>query len=503
MAELALTVEDCRTTRRVIKKMLEELEFRVVEAGSVAEARRWMSATKERPSLALIDWNLPDGDGLELIREWRATPKLRETQLLMLTSRCEREAVEAALAAGADEFLMKPCTVEALEDKLALLEFPGLPRPKPASPEARSLSPAAARVRRVLVVDDSAVVRRAVSLALEDHPNIEIIGTATNGRAAVQRVLADQPDVVVLDLEMPEVDGLEVLTRLREQSPHTAVIVFSSRTERGALATVKALLLGARACLAKPRNMRSFTDSLAWIREELGQRIEAIAARPPHLAPRVLAPVNPELRAGPVEPRPEMVVIAASTGGPTALHELLRELPEELDLPVVIVQHLPAEFMASFATQLDKQAPLPVRLARARRRPEPGTVWLAPGGVHLSLLRGEQGELEFAEDRRPPIGGCRPAADLLFAAAAELLGPRCLGLVLTGMGSDGCEGARRIVAAGGQVFAQDQASSAVWGMPGAVVRAGLASRIVPLEAMASELIDALGGPEGAWRGPIQ
>ena len=188
-------------------------------------------------------------------------------------------------------------------------------------------------------------------------------------------------------------------------------------------------------------------------------------------------------------------MIAASTGGPLALRELLSGLPASFPIPVVIVQHLPADFIAPFAARLDATIAMPVRVAEPGERPRDSTVYLAPGGAHLSLSAGRDAETEpcFALDHRERVLGCRPAADVLFAAAAEHCGPRCLAVVLTGMGSDGCEGARRLVAAGGHVFAQDQASSAVWSMPGAVVRAGLASRVIPLEAMAEELIIAVGG----------
>lgn len=192
--------------------------------------------------------------------------------------------------------------------------------------------------------------------------------------------------------------------------------------------------------------------------------------------------VRPALRG-----RPELIVLAASTGGPGALRELMLNLPTKLGVPVVVVQHLPPSFVASFARQLDRRLELSVRLATAGGEVLPDTLWFAPGEEHLSLRRDRAGTLRFRSDSSPPVRGCRPAADVLFRAAAQVCGPKCVAVVLTGMGKDGCAGAREVAAAGGQVIVQDQASSAVWGMPGAVVRAEVGARILPLAGIAAAI----------------
>ena len=183
----------------------------------------------------------------------------------------------------------------------------------------------------------------------------------------------------------------------------------------------------------------------------------------------------------------KLIVIAASTGGPSALRSLILNLPAELAVPVVVVQHLPPSFVVSFARQLDRAAPIDVRLAVSGAPASAGTVWFAPGGAHLGLRRGPDGALLFQPRPGPPLAGCLPAADVLFEAAAQTCGRACLGVVLSGMGRDGSKGAREIVAAGGKVLVQDQASSTVWGMPGSVLRAGVEAQVVALEHMANEL----------------
>lgn len=195
-------------------------------------------------------------------------------------------------------------------------------------------------------------------------------------------------------------------------------------------------------------------------------------------------------RARSLRARRELVVVASSTGGPGALRELLLKLPAQLPVPIVVVQHLPPSFVVTFARQLDRRLALKVQLASVGAEVSPGRVWFAPGSEHLTVRRDPQGVLRFGQESGPPVAGCRPAADVLFRSAARAVGAGSLAIVLTGMGNDGCAGAREIVACGGEVLVQDKASSAVWGMPGSIVRAGIEARILPLTNMAAELIDS-------------
>nr|WP_255216161.1 chemotaxis-specific protein-glutamate methyltransferase CheB [Pseudenhygromyxa sp. WMMC2535] len=493
-----MLVEDNRTTRRVVRSMLEELGFVVAEVASAGEARRFVAGSSKLPRVAFVDWGLPDAEGVDLIREWRAQPRMHRCALVMLTIRAQIEAINEALEAGADEFVMKPCTVEGLAAKLELLDFPELDRCEVGPVGAGDLPP-----RRLLIVDDSAIARRMIELALRGREDVELVGAVANGRVALERVLAEQLELLILDLEMPQMDGIELLRELREVSPNTEVIVFSSHSQRGAEQTVEALRLGARDYLLKPERMDSIEQSLDYVREQLGRRIEALGERAmPALAapPPVASAPAFQFTPAPGEwVEPEVLLIAASTGGPMVLTQLLTALPGPLAVPVVVVQHLPEDFIPLFAEQLAEASGLHVKVAEPGEIATAGGVWLAPGTAHLRLRRDERGLLCFEHSRGPRIHGCRPAADVLFSSAARSVGDRAVAVVLTGMGTDGCEGARELVAAGGRVFAQDRDSSVVWGMPGAVTRAGLVERELEADELPDALV-ALVGELGAQEG---
>lgn len=340
---------------------------------------------------------------------------------------------------------------------------------------------------RVLVVDDSAVARRLVAGALAADPQVELVGTASGGLEALALMDGLAPDVVVLDLEMPGLDGLGTLAALRRTHPRLPVIMFSVRTERGAVATVDALAAGATDYVAKPSAAGPET-AVAAIRDGLLPKIHQLgrpAARAPMPAAapglRTGAPASPPRAPAPVE----LVVVAVSTGGPNALAALLPALPA-LPVPVVVVQHMPAMFTRLLAERLDKVASVPVAEGWAGAVAEPGQVWIAPGGMHV-LVERDGPALRLDLDRGPPVNGCRPSADVLFASAVRAAGPGVLAVVLTGMGQDGLDGCRQVRAAGGRVLVQDRDSSVVWGMPGAVAGAGLADRVLPLADLAGAL----------------
>lgn len=359
-----------------------------------------------------------------------------------------------------------------------------------------------ARVR-VLIVDDAVVVRRLVTDALANDPDIEVVGTAANGRIALQKIPQVNPDVITMDVEMPEMNGIETVRALRPQYPRLPVIMFSTLTERGAAATLDALQAGASDYVTKPANVGSVALAQQRVRDDLIPRIKHLAGRDTH-AVAVTPPLRPAVVTTVVrpagrsfvpigDPRPAIVAIGVSTGGPNALADLIPLLPGDLRVPVVIVQHMPPMFTRLLAERLDAQSALTVREASHGLPIVPGTVTIAPGDHHMVLeRRGPDVLAMLTQD--PPENSCRPAVDPLFRSVVALYGPRTLAIILTGMGQDGLHGCRHVREAGGQILAQDEASSVVWGMPGFVVRAGLADKVVSLPEMAAEVSRRVSGP---------
>jgi len=350
---------------------------------------------------------------------------------------------------------------------------------------------------RVLVVDDSVSVRRALGEALEREPGFVVCGSAPNGLLGLELASKSRPDVIVLDLEMPVLDGLEFLSRLRPEYPKLPVLVFSGVVGHANEATLEALWRGASDYVLKPHGL-SPERTAEFLRAELFPRLRALAAggratpaRPTSAAlPRPLAAPVPfapiPLVSGP-EPVPSVVLVGASTGGPRALAAALGALPADFPLPVVVVQHMPAEMSEFFAAGLGVNCELPVRLAVEGDPVTPGALWIAPGGAHLRLVA-DGPRARFRFDHGPEVNGCRPAVDPLFQSATPVFGSGVLAVVLTGMGQDGLEGARAIAAAHGRVLVQDEASSVVWGMPGAIARAGLAHAVLPLAGIGTEIL---------------
>jgi two-component system, chemotaxis family, protein-glutamate methylesterase/glutaminase len=350
-------------------------------------------------------------------------------------------------------------------------------------------------VIRVLVVDDSAPVRRLVTLALETDPEIKVVGRAVDGDDAVAQVEALKPDAVTLDIEMPVVDGLQALTRIRERHPRLPIVMFSTLTARGAVKTLEALSLGASDFVLKPTTTGSVAESVREVHDELVPRIKGLVGVQRMFGPgarpaRQSFPLAPSRPAGlPVSP-PEVLLVGASTGGPDALTKMLAALPGDLRVPVVVVQHMPPVFTAMFAARLERVCALSVHEAGEGDALLPGHVYVAPGGRHLSLVACAEGARTALLDT-PPENFCRPAVDVLFRSAAAVYGPRVLALVMTGMGHDGAAGSHAVALRSGRVLVQDRASSVVWGMPGAVVEAGLASEVLALDEIAPRLVELL------------
>lgn len=342
---------------------------------------------------------------------------------------------------------------------------------------------------RTLIVDDAVVVRQLLSKVLAEDPQIEVVGAAPNGKVAVERVAQQPPDIVVLDVEMPEMDGLEALSAIKAIHPKLPVIMFSTMTERGAAVTMDALCRGAADYVTKPTNPGSVIEAMQRIRSELVPRIKVLCGvgSLPFAAasPRGARPVAAQ-PSGPGAQTVELLAIGCSTGGPNALADLLPLLPPSPPVPIVIVQHMPPIFTRLLAERLSKKSGLSVREAADGDLLEPGTAFMAPGNYHMVLSK-EGLRIRVKLHQGPPENSCRPAVDVLFRSVAPVFGARTLAVILTGMGQDGLRGCQDIRSAGGRVLVQDEASSVVWGMPGAVATAGLADRVMPLHALGAEI----------------
>lgn len=359
---------------------------------------------------------------------------------------------------------------------------------------------------RILVVDDSVVVRRLVTDSLESDPDLTVAAAAANGKIALNRLAQANPDVVVLDVEMPVMDGLETLSALRKTHPKLPVIMFSTLTQRGATATLEALARGASDYVTKPANVGGVNVAMQRIRDELVPKIKALCGReapiaptPPRPQPAGVAgvagageaarPGRPSPAASMEHPaRVDVVAIGVSTGGPVALERLFTDLPADLPVPVVVVQHMPPLFTDMLAKRLDAKCPLQVAEGVEGAALVPGGAWIAPGDYHLTVARDTRGT-HLHVNREPPENSCRPAVDVLFRSVADAYGPNVLAVVLTGMGQDGLRGAERIVEGGGTVLAQDRATSVVWGMPGFVAGAGLAEEVLPIDRLGGAIVE--------------
>lgn len=336
---------------------------------------------------------------------------------------------------------------------------------------------------RVLIVDDSAVVRKLVSEALASGPEVSVLGTAFSGAAALEKIPQLRPDVVTLDIEMPGLNGLQTLAEIRKRYPKLPVIMFSTLTERGASVTLEALSLGASDYVTKPTNSESLAKAMEQVRRELVAKIVCLGtqrASAPTPAP-VLA------RTSRIGQRIDVLAVGVSTGGPNALAQVIPSLPADFPVPIVIVQHMPPLFTRLLAERLNSKSRLAVREAEAGQILERGQVWIARGDYHLVVARNASGViLNLNQDHTE--NSCRPAVDVLFRSVAKTYGVHALAVVMTGMGSDGARGAASIREAGGEVFVQDEATSVVWGMPAAAVSAGAVDKICALPDLSDEMI---------------
>jgi two-component system, chemotaxis family, protein-glutamate methylesterase/glutaminase len=337
---------------------------------------------------------------------------------------------------------------------------------------------------RVLVVDDSVVIRHLLEQALREDPALECVGAEPHGIAALEKIPVLRPDVVTLDIEMPEMDGIATLRQIRKRYPRLRTIMFSTLTTRGASATFEALSSGADDYVTKAANGGSLDRSLQSLRNDLIPKIKQFFVPPAPVVPAATLPARFPVRTG----RPRVLGIGVSTGGPQALAALIPQIPAGFPLPVLIVQHMPPMFTRLLAERLQASSPLQISEAVDGTPVVPGRVYVAPGDYHLRVRRAGPNAWVTALDQAPHENSCRPSVDVLFRSLAESFGGDVLPVVLTGMGKDGLDGVRKLKSEGAPCIVQDEATSVVWGMPGAVASEGLADCVLPLAKIPAELI---------------
>jgi two-component system chemotaxis response regulator CheB len=346
---------------------------------------------------------------------------------------------------------------------------------------------------RVLIVDDSSIIRRSVSNALANTPGILVAGTAGNGKIAMDQIPLLKPDVIILDIEMPEADGFEVLKFLRRNHPGIRTIMFSTLTQRGAVQTIEALSLGASDYSSKPENtgQQGYGEVIKQVAADLIPKINQFRPRVTRATPGTASEVKKFIPFRVTVPKlnnvvPRVVAIGTSTGGPDALSRVLPALKQALPVPILIVQHMPPLFTKILADRLSVKSNFDVFEGSDGMEVLPGTAYIAPGDFHMTLVKkGEKIFISLNQDL--PENSCRPAVDVLFRSVGKIYGPKALGVIMTGMGQDGFVGAKAMKAEGATVFAQDEASSVVWGMPSFIVREGLADQVLPLDQMSSAI----------------
>ena len=343
-------------------------------------------------------------------------------------------------------------------------------------------------------MDDAVVMRKIIAEALSRDSDIEVVGVAANGSIALQKLTQINPDVITLDVEMPDMDGLATLREIRKTHPKLPVIMFSTLTSRGAATTLDALSAGATDYVAKPSNMGNVGECIERLQTELIAKVKVhcrhLGVETAHTAPKIfsatprpLVPVLPSASRTPVE----IVCLGTSTGGPNALAEVFKNVPSDFPVPIVIVQHMPPLFTAMLAERLSSTTPIKFHEGAEGQLIEPGHAYVAPGGRHMEIIR-LSGQLRVHLTDAPPENSCRPAVDVLFRSVVAACGGNVLGVIMTGMGQDGLRGCELIREKRGQIVVQDEATSVVWGMPGYVAQAGYADKIVPLNQIAAEMI---------------
>lgn len=341
---------------------------------------------------------------------------------------------------------------------------------------------------RVMVVDDSALIRMAITRMLSTQPDIELIGIAVNGKFAIDKAKTLHPDIIILDIEMPVMDGITALPHLIRECPDAKVIICSTLSVRGADISLQALSLGAAECVLKPgadsiSSAADFQRHLLAVIRSLGSSV--LRRRNPSVTSTT--PNHPSLRQSVAHLPPKIIAIGSSTGGPNALMELLTGMAG-LPVPIVITQHMPKTFTAILAQHIEKRAGIPCVEGESGMEVKPGHAYVAPGGQHM-LFDNSDGAVRVQLSDSPPENNCRPAVDPMLRSLVSIYGARILVLIMTGMGHDGLAGGRAVINGGGLLIAQDEKTSVVWGMPGAVAAAGLCHAILPPPQLRQYVID--------------
>ena len=347
---------------------------------------------------------------------------------------------------------------------------------------------------RVLIVDDSAVMRQLLTTLLSADPEIEVVGTAADALAARDRIKALNPDVITLDIEMPGMDGVTFLRKIMTLRP-MPVVMFSTLTQAGAEVTLEALEVGAVDFVAKPTS--DVATAMAGLASELQSKVKAAARSRTHVR-RSAPPARSRERVKLKHPANKVIVIGASTGGVEALKAVLMGLPSDCP-PIVITQHMPPRFTTAFAERLNRECPMRVSEAAHGDRIEPGHAYIAPGAYHLEVAR-QGSHLACALSEAPPVSGHRPSVDVLFRSAARTVGSISVGVILTGMGKDGAQGMLELRRAGAVTLGQDEDSSLIYGMPRAAFEIGAVARQYPLGDMADGIIEACNSESAAKHG---
>ncbi len=376
------------------------------------------------------------------------------------------------------------------------------------------------KVIKVLIVDDSVVFRKILKEALSKHPGITVVGSAVNGKDALKKIRGLRPHLVVMDVEMPELDGLQTLDQIKKQHLKVGVIMFSTLTSKGAKTTLDALSKGAFDFVPKPTGAGAFAESVKRIESELIPKIEAYGQhqgptatrtvknyRRPAPGPQKISTLHsrPDPRQPAARHRPASttacrkplgvstaaVAIGVSTGGPNALIEVIPKFPAGFNLPIFLVQHMPPVFTTQLARRLNEKSKLSVVEAEDRQHVQAGVVYLAPGDFHMQVARDGNSKI-IRLNQNPPENSCRPAVDVLFRSVAEVYGSSAIGVIMTGMGQDGLAGTRLLKGKGAVIIAQDKDTSVVWGMPKFVTEEGLADRICALQDIEPAILEMSG-----------
>ncbi len=365
---------------------------------------------------------------------------------------------------------------------------------------------------KVLIVDDTALYRKILKDVLSEIADVEVVGSAPNGKIALSKIDVFRPDIITLDLEMPEMDGLETLRQIKIQRKNVAAIMVSAHTTKDAKITLQALELGAFDFIAKP-DSSSFVDNIRSLKEQFGPKLEAylsknnirsaLRQKPGTVA--IPGPVRTPSRSKPTETgtppaykrlaqKPKIVAIGISTGGPKALAEVIPQIPGSLPVPIVVVQHMPPVFTKALADSLNKKSALNIVEGTDGEELKQGTVYIAPGGKQMKLIASTMpGKYRIKITDDPPENHCKPSADYLFRSVAELFPGKALGVIMTGMGRDGTQGLLKMKQAGAKVLSQNEETCVVYGMPMEAVKAGVVDDVVPLQKIADRIAQVVNG----------